>query len=223
MKKIIPVIFILLLASCAGGNYTRIVYINSDVSRFNNINPLDDQKTVFVAPTREQMGDIEYESYRAHLVRRLIGQGFALENDIKKADYVAQLFYGMGDRIDRQVSRPVFEMVGGGSTTHRGTVVDSSGNISNVSVTSDNDSSYEMVGVANDTVIHYERHLTLVMYDNKASSSGNVIQSYKADVKSEGQSKSISAVAFCLIDSVFTNFYKAGSERVTLDSSTCAR
>lgn len=215
--------FVLLLVVAFG--FSACTMVKSDISRFSS---LSDKETgsFLMVPLKKQEGSIEYRTYANTVAGKLIERGFRKVDNLSDADYVVVIDYGVGGSSEVSGSIPIYGQTGGGTTYHSGTV--SSYGYGGSSYGTYNGSSYTpptygIVGSTPYNYTKYHRYFYLKMYDIKKSTPEKPYSVYEGTVKSSGKSANFSTVSECIINSLFKDFYKTGTENVIVDGSKCIK
>jgi hypothetical protein len=78
-----------------------------------------------------------------------------------------------------------------------------------------------MVGIMPYTRTESDRFLTIRMIDLERSTTEKLVPVYEGNVLSTGRLSSFDQVAGCMIQALFKDFRRSGSDRVHLVTSTC--
>lgn len=201
----------------------------ADVNRFPSTTLPQDLsgKTFAFMPLDSQRGSAEYESHAALIAGYLEKQGWRRITDTKAADYMVAFSYGQSDGRQVNTEIPIWGQTGGGTSTTTGTATaynpatmnTARGNYSSTTYTTP---TYGVVGSHTLSKTHYTRYLDTQIYDWKRSLAENkLVGVWEAKATSVGESSSFATVSKCMVQAVFTEFRKSGSERVELQQAQC--
>jgi hypothetical protein len=179
---------------------------------------------VYFLPIGEQQASVAYRTYVDRVGVELAKYGIGRTDDIQEANYVAIMVYGSSG--GRQISGavPLYGQTGGGTTYHSGSVStfgsggSSFGSNSGQSYTAP---TYGIVGMMPYTRTEYDRFFTIRIIDLKHSTKDNIVPVYEGQVLSTGKAGSFDQVAGCMIQALFQDFRRSGSDRVDIDLSVC--
>jgi hypothetical protein len=212
----------LILAGCE--TYSVQPRLVADVTAYSSTSNFAGKKIHLSAYPVEKNSSLEWQSFRQKISNKFMLQGISI-TDLKSADYVAFVSYGIDDGTTSQYtySTPIFGQTGGGTTTHSGSV-NTYGSSSNYgygtySGTSTTMPTFGVVGSRINTAsqTNYKRNLAIDMVTASSLESGNPEKVYEGRLKSTGYCGSIGEVIDEMIDALFIKF-PSGSGRVTVPS-----
>lgn len=208
----------LMLAGCETSHIVADVTSYSSTSNFTG-------KTVHLsAYPVDKNNSLEWQSFKQKLSTRLIQRGIST-TDLKSADYVAFVSYGIDDGTTSQYtySTPIYGQTGEETTTHFGSIntYGSGGNYgyathSGISTTVP---TFGVVGskINTATRTEYKGNLAIDMVTAASLESRNPEKVYQGRLTSTGSCSRISEVIDEMIDALFTKF-PSGSGRVRVPS-----
>lgn len=168
----------------------------------------------------ERASDLEYESFVRMFEVRLIQRGW-VPTDIKKADYIILLVYGIDQGRSEMYSYnvPTYGMISSGVTSyHSGTLYGSSG-IGTYSGTSSTGPIYGYTGSQHraGTKTIFTRHLVVDVFNRKDSDKEKkVVVDWSVRTRSEGQIGDVAQVLPYMIESTAKRFAQLGTSTVKL-------
>jgi hypothetical protein len=216
MRNLLLMVVALTLGAC----------VKSDVSRFNNFTTPTMGATVFVMPTKQQQGSAEFSQHSRSILRRLVDRGFREVSELQAADYIVMISYGLSGSKQVAGSTPTYGQTGGGTTYHSGTAtaMGSRGTtFGTYSGTSYTPATFGQTGSIPYNYTVHARYLNIRMIDRKKSNKDKVVAAYEGSVKSSGKGSSFAAVSECMMDALFKDFFKSGTERETLPTAQCGK
>ncbi|MCW0234262.1 MAG: DUF4136 domain-containing protein [Ferrovibrio sp.] len=202
--------------------------VGTDVSRFPNTTlPTDlSGKTFVFMPLDSQKGSMEYETHAALISGYLEKLGWRRTNDVKNADYAVAFSYGQGNPQTSTTEIPIYGQTGGGVSYTNGAVnaygAGGGSAFGNYNATTYTPPTYGVFGSSTQTTTHYTRFLDTQIYDWKKSIADNKLAGvWEAKATSTGSNSSFAAVSKCMVQAVFTEFRKPGTENVSIVMDHC--
>jgi len=168
----------------------------------------------------DRASDLEYESFVRMFEVRLIRRGW-LSTDIKKADYIILLLYGI-DQGRSEVfsySTPTYGMISSGVTSYHSGALYGSGGIASYSGTSTTGPIYGNTGSQHRTGTHtiFTRHLVVDVINRKESDKEKkVLVDWSVRTRSEGQTGDVAVVLPFMIEAAAKRFTQLGTSTVNL-------
>lgn len=215
-----------LLCVMALGLAACVNSVRTDVSRFTTTLPSDlGGKTFAFVELDSQRGSAEYAQHAAAIAGHLERQGLMRTTDLRRADYAVSFIYGQSSGQTKSETFPVWGQTGGGTSYSSGTVnaygAGGSG-FGNYSSTTYTPPTYGVVGSHTINSTEYTRYINIQIYDWQASVKTDKLTGlWEANATSTGSSSSFAAVSGCMIQAIFQDFRKSGSEKITLPTQTC--
>jgi hypothetical protein len=198
------IIAAVLLAGAISGCQT----VQSNVVAFHTLE-ISTKNTFAVRPV-SRTGSLEAATYANLISNELVQKGWAASNS-GKIDVVFD-FSIDGGRTEVS-SVPVFGQTGGGTTFSSGNIYGARG-FGSYSGTSYTPATYGVVGSSAVSETVYVRTLVVEMFER---SSGKKV--YESSVSSKGTSGTFSAVAPCMIESLFSDFPGTSGKSRTVELS----
>ena len=196
--------------------------VHSSVSQLSEVSAEDlAGSTLFMAPMDKQVGFLEFRRYAGLIADEIEKRGAVVVEDLDGAQYLLMFDYGVGGPRTEVYSAPIWGQIGGGTTTHSGTVR-GSGGLSTYSGTSYQTPQFGVVGSTARSRTAYTRYFVLSIYDVEAYRDRNeILAVYEAQVSSSGSSGTFQEVGVCMIQSLFERFPGNGSYRRELAMTRC--
>lgn len=211
-------------AVCLSGCVTQV---HTSVNRFpSTALPADLSGKTFVSmPLDSEKGSVEYETHAAAIAAYLERQGWRRTDDIKNADYAVAFSYGQGGPQSKTESFPIYGQTGSGTSYTSGNVnAYGAGGYGHggYNATTYTPPTYGVVGTQTYTSTEFTRYLDTNIYDWKRSIAENkLVGVWESRATSTGSKGTFAEVSRCMIQAVFGDFRKSGSEKVQLVEDQC--
>jgi len=191
--------------------------VETQVSTFHELEQPLSGVTYAVIPTKEQEGNLEFESY-AKLVKVELGNRGMIEAAFDKAKYAIFMFYGIDNGKQVISSYPVFGQTGIGNSYTTGKIT-LYGNTAAYNGTTYKTPTYGVVGSGTRTDTKFTRYLNIDIIDIPKSVEGKVHKVYEGKAISSGSNSQLAPVMPAIIRSVFEDFPgKSGASRTIRQS-----
>ncbi|TAL18162.1 DUF4136 domain-containing protein [bacterium] len=178
--------------------------ISSHVVRFSGLPAGVSSKTFYFTPSEQQKGSLEFERYAASISSRLVKTGFVRADKSENADYLIAIEYGIDGAREITGQTLLYDRgdsnFAGGKKPRR-----------------------EIVGHAPYDYSMHDRFFKIKLLDNRKSTPDKPVNAYEAKITSTGTSPSFAAVSECIFDSLFKNFFKEGTETISINASRCLK
>lgn len=166
--------------------------------------------TVALAPSDTgKVGTVEYDGYIEYTRMALRARGFAVTN-VDSADHIAFLEFTT-EPVLQQSRQPVYGDVGGGLTTHQGTVT-GAGWAADYTGSSYTPPTRTMVGTADVSRFYVFYGFRLVIYANRGSDDGTAYEEY-AGTASTLLREQVDGMILRLVDAVVETFPGRSGQR----------
>jgi hypothetical protein len=194
------IVSILLFASGCGGSYVATNSTAFYLEPFNSNGSI-----VVISSEHTVNSSLEFSVYKRKFEFKLQANGFTIESDPDKADYIAIVAYGIDDGQTSVVSTPIFGQTGGGTTYSQGTIINNSG-ATTYSGTSYTMPTYGIIGSTSGTSTTYNRAIAINIVEAKSYKRGTPKTVFEGRSKSAGSCSVIVEVFDEMLDALFDEF-----------------